>query len=205
MQSKFLKKIAVVMMMVVLTVSVTACSLGGSKKPAEVVDMYMLAITQQKTSDLQNYLGETFSFENEFITGFTEGFTSASGTTDGAEEMGKAVLASMKKVTYEIGTETITGDTATVAVAINGLDFQSVIAELIQEAMTMGMSGNTTEADMEAQLMVLLTEKIANMEPTGKITNIDVKLVKQNGMWIIEEDQLQSLMAAIFGIDESML
>lgn len=119
--------------------------------------------------------------------------------------MGQAVLASMKKVTYEIGTETVTGDTATVAVAINGLDFQTVIAELVQEAMAMGMSGETTQADMEAQLMVLLTEKIANMEPTGKITNIDVKLVKQNGVWVIEEDQLQSLMAAIFGIDESML
>lgn len=190
---KNLKKLAVILVFLLSTVSLYGC---GSNSPTDVVNEYFKKV-KSGDSDIQNLftmVEEDAKQENE----------EALDNESFSEETQNKLLEKMKEITYTVNSETIDGDNAKVNVTVKGMDFNIVLGKAMQEAFsylfTQAFSGiEMTDEQSDAYFNELINKHLD--EVTYSERTEDVELTKVDKDWKIKEGSAISKL--LLGIDES--
>lgn len=190
---KTLKKIALLLVLMLSTVSLYGC---GKQSPTDVVNEYFQKV-QKGDTDLEKLI---VSVEDE-----EEKETEDSIESDNfSEETQNKLLEKVKGITYKVNSETIDGDSAKVNVTVKGMDLNIVFGKVIQEAfsfaLTQAFSGiEMSDEESDAYFDSLLNKYLD--EVTYSERTLDINLTKVDNEWKIQEDDVLSKL--ILGIDES--
>ena len=189
---KSLKKIALILVIILSTVSLYGC---GGNSPTDVVNNYFKKVKNGET-DIKNLfvMVEQDSEENE----------EALVNDSFSEETQKKLLDKMKEITYNVNNETIDGDNAIVNVTVRGMDFNIVLGKTMQEAIgylfTQSLSGvEMSDEENDAYLNSLINKYLD--EVTYSERTLDIELIKTDKEWKIKEGD--SLSKLLLNIDES--
>lgn len=190
---KNLKKLAVILVFLLSTVSLYGC---GGNSPTDVVNEYFKKV-KSGDSDIQNLftmVEEDAKQENE----------EALDNESFSEETQNKLLEKMKEITYTVNSETIDGDNAKVNVTVKGMDFNIVLGKAMQEAFsylfTQAFSGiEMTDEQSDAYFNELINKHLD--EVTYSERTEDVELTKVDKDWKIKEGSAISKL--LLGIDES--
>ena len=108
-------------------------------------------------------------------------------------EATEALIKKVLEFEYELGTETIDGETATVETTITTYPFGQVFTNVISQFIAEAFSGsaNATNEDMIKLMDKLLIQELEKVEKTYTQT-IDIQLVQENGTWVVQEDVAMS-------------
>lgn len=190
---KKIKKLAVILIFVLSTVSLYGC--GGSS-PTDVVNEYFKKV-KSGDSDIKNL----FTMVEEDVKEENE---EALDNDSFSEETQNKLLEKMKEITYTVNTETIDGDNAKVNVTVKGMDFNIVLGKAMQEAFsylfTQAFSGiEMTDEQSDAYFNELISKYLD--EVTYSERTEDVELTKVDKEWKIKEGSAISKL--LLGIDES--
>lgn len=187
-----MKKIRAISMLLVLLISTTLISCGGST-PTATVEEFLNGV---KKDDINNEI--ILSENNESQIEETEDLYT--------EETQKKLNDAMSKITYKVNEEIVDGDTAKVNVTVNSMDLGIVFGKILQESMSyvfaQAFSGQElTEEQQDAYMDELLNKNLDTItysEKTG-----DINLVKLDNNWKIKEDS--NLTSLIMGMDFSSM
>lgn len=89
-------------------------------------------------------------------------------------------------MTYEVGQETIQGDSATVQVTVTNVDLSGVMPKLMTNVAAAALTGGDGELDYLQLLTDLLEEEIAAGKT--KTTEAELNLQKRDGVWKVEQN-----------------
>ena len=161
-----MKKI-LVLLLTMCIVMLTAC---GTPSPSDVLK-----------ADLENAKSSPDEIVSEIgDTGFGE---------EAMSELVQKVLA----FEYELGEETIDGETATVETTITtypfGEIFTTVVTNFITQAFT--NAGDLSDEDMAGLIDQLLIEELGKAEKTYKET-VSIQLKLEDGNWVVQETKEMS-------------
>lgn len=189
---KNLKKLALILVMILSTVSLYGC---GGNSPSDVVNEYFKKIKSGAT-DIEN----VFAMVEEEAEQNDE----ALGKDSFSEETQKKLLDKMKEITYKVNSETIDGDNAKVNVTVKGMDFNIVLGKTMQEALgylfTQALSGvEMSDEENDAYFNTLINKYLD--EVTYSERTLDVELTKVDKEWKIKEGD--AILKLLLNIDES--
>ena len=106
------------------------------------------------------------------------------------EKATQALINKVLEFDYELGKETINGDSATVETTITtypfGQIFTKVVTDFIVEAYA--NAGNMTDEDIAALMDKLLVNELQKAEKSYTKT-IKISLAKEDGIWVVQEDK----------------
>lgn len=182
---KRLKKITSIALIFILAIGVYGC---GIKSPSNTVKNYIENIKTGKGSDFSKLLDATKENEERKEGDISEGNS-------------QRVVDSMKKLSYNINSEKIDGDSATVNVKVNGPDMGTAMLDYIQQVfsneLTQAFSTNKlTEEQSKKMYDDILSKCIDNIKYTDRTE--DVSLIKKDGQWeIVTNDALMTLLINI--------
>ena len=185
---KFFKKISLVLVLLLSTISLYGC---GKESPTDVVDNYFKIVEEGAANP-------------ELL--IASGAETGDNIEDDAfpKEIQIKLLEKMKKITYEVNSENIDGDNAEVNVTVKGLDLNTVLGKVFEEAFEFAfaqeLSGiQMTDEESEAYFNTLFNKYLD--EATYSERTLDISLIKGDEGWEIEEND--KLMKLLLGIDES--
>ena len=187
---KLLKKLSLLMAtLVTTTLLLQGC---GAKTPTDVVNDYFNQIRKGEVNAEQLLsMGEEAEKEQE-------DFDSMSDETQ------KKLLDKLKQTTCKVNSESIDGETATVNVTVNGMDFNLILAKIMQEAFGFVMAQAFSGTEMTEEQSTAYIEGLLNKyldEVTYSDRTGDISLVKENYEWKIQGDD--SLLKLLIGMDSS--
>lgn len=180
-----MKKALAMILALMLAFAFTGC--GDKNTPETAVDNLFTAV---KAFDTEAMNGALSAGGQGDLSG-SEEFTETSENSLAAPFI-DYLKGNAQKITYEIESSKVDGDTATVTVKCKYVDGSGLFAEIIQELFTKAMAaafgGQTlTDADMEALTLQILNDKIASAEETFVEKTIDIACVKEDGTWVVKE------------------
>ncbi len=162
-----MKKIAVLLLALIMCFTFAACS---SPSPSDALK----ADLEDAKSSPDEIIGDMGS----------DGF---------GEEATEALVNKVLEFDYELGKETIDGDTATVEATITTYPFGEMFSNLLISFMGQAMSDPTmTEETMMDTLDQLLMDALDSAEKTYKST-VTVTLINDGQAWVVQEsDELSN-------------
>lgn len=123
------------------------------------------------------------------------------------EKATKALIDKVLEFEYELGKESVNGETATVETTITtypfGQLFSNVVTKFISQAFE--SAGEMSDEDMTALMDKILIEELNGAEKTYTKT-ITVELEQEDGVWVVQEsDELSNaLTGGMLDFAESM-
>ncbi len=123
------------------------------------------------------------------------------------EKATEALIDKVLEFEYELGEESIDGDTATVETTITtypfGQMFTNVVSQFVTDALT--NAGTMTDEDLTELMDKLLMDELNKAEKTYTKT-IDIELVQEDGVWVVQESEEMSnaLTGGMLDFAESM-
>lgn len=177
----------------ILVVALTAClclafvpACSSEPSPSEVVKSALDAMKAQDTEALAKY----YSGDMGSLEGSIDSLGQESG--DMTEEQSSLMESFANKLydfDYELGEETIDGDTATVAATLTTYDMGTAFGEAISDyfntAFAMAFSGASQE-DMENLLYDSLRGKIDALTEKTHTADIEFTLTKTDSGWMLD-------------------
>ncbi|MDV4149923.1 DUF5105 domain-containing protein [Clostridium sp. AL.422] len=189
---KIIKKLSLVLVLILSTVSLYGC---GKQSPTDVVNEYFQNV-QKGQADIGNLVVKAEESEN--------------GTEDNiddsnmSEETQNKLLEKVKGITYKINGETIDGDSAKVNATVKGIDFNTVLGKVIQEAFSYSLAQAFSGVEMTEEESNAYYDSLLNKyldEVTYSERTLDVELTKVDGEWKIKDDNV--LLKLLLGVDEN--
>lgn len=160
-----------------LLVLVTGCS---SVKPDQVLKGFMDAMIKGNFEEADKYLdGNVDSLLNI--------------PTAGAGE--QVAKASLGKLTYQIGKTTISGDAAIVETNVTSPDMYIITSQVMDQAVELAITNlgsNVSEEQMQTMLLTAFKNAIASADAPMVSSRAEIKLIKQDGKWLVVEDEVLS-------------
>lgn len=108
------------------------------------------------------------------------------------EEASKALIDKVLEFDYKLGEEKIDGDSATVELTITTYPFGDIFTQVVGQVLTTALSDpNMTEE----QVTKLLDDSLLDAMNAAQKTyakSISAKLKKENGKWVVQEDETLS-------------
>lgn len=198
-----MKRIVAVILTTALLLSLTGC--GASSKPEDVVSTYCNAMKAFDTEAASKCLVSGEPDFDDVLTSEEDGANLAD------ERIIKYFETNAAKMTYEVGTATVEGDTATVPVSFTYVDASSVMSaalgEYITQAFALAFSG-ADEATMEELFATIFLEKAEAAELGELTTDVVFQCEKVDDTWKITtptDDDASVLSAVISGNITSVL
>lgn len=110
---------------------------------------------------------------------------------DGSEEIIDAIL---NRVTYQIGEQEVSGNSATVAVKITAPDLLRITTQGLSEIMSIALAAafseeGSTEEEMNALFVQYFENAIKDPGAPMVESDIKIKLEKENSKWMIVPDE----------------
>ena len=177
-----MKRISCLFLSLALILGITGCA--AEKKPEDAVKSFMEAA---KAFDFEAMA----AYVNPDNVGDLESLTDESDSTELEQYFLDYLKESAAKITYEIGSAVISGDTATVTVTCNYVDSSEVLTQTISdffiEALSAAFSGTElTDEQMNTMMMEIMEENKSSIEETYVDATIDVSCVKIDGVWYVD-------------------
>ncbi|MBC2579677.1 DUF4352 domain-containing protein [Clostridium sp. DJ247] len=166
---KLLRKVTLILMLVLLTLTLVACG----PKPDETVKNFFDAVKKADFNTMSTYVKkdankDKFTFE------------------DANQE--KIIKSTFSKVSYEIVSSKIDGNNATVKAKVTSLDLPRIYGKVVSETLpTLMAAAFANKADdAKSQLMQSFMNALNDPNASKTTTDIDIKLVKGDKGWLIE-------------------
>ena len=109
-----------------------------------------------------------------------------------AEEADQLVKAIFTKLSYQLGENKVTGNTATVEAKITAPDLATITAKVLLEVMptlfSLAFSGGGSEEQAETLIMESFQKHIDDKEAPMLTTDVTIHLEKADKNWIIKAD-----------------
>ncbi|MDP4121352.1 MAG: DUF4878 domain-containing protein [Bacillota bacterium] len=190
------KRLSSVLIALILVFCLAGC--GSSSKPADTVKGFLDSAKTMDFTKMSTYINPSNSSKvNDMNTKIT------------SDSVEKNLLDYLKtqssKMTYEIKSSNISGNSATVTVNCKYIDgspfLKEVVAEYVKEAFASAFSGSqNTDEQTNTLLKNIIGEKQKSVTDTYKESSIDIKCVKINNIWYIDsfEDSLANAVTSNF-------
>lgn len=161
---------------------------GASAKPDDVVKDFFEAA---KTFDMEKMVA-TIVPENSAAAAYTREVFSDEEFGDYPEEFLTYLEENAGKITYEITSSEVDGDTATVTVDVSYIDsyplLEEIFSEYMTQAFTMAFSGqDLSDEDYDKLMSDIFLDKMANGEDTFKDATLEIPCEKVDGKWYIAD------------------
>ena len=187
---RVLKKISLLIAAIVTsTVLLQGC---GVKTPTDVVNDYFNKI---RKGDMN--VAEVFNS--------TEDSEKEQKDIDSlSEDTQNKVIDKLKEIKCNVNSEVIDGETATVNVTVKGMDFNLVLAKIMQEAFGFMMAQAFSGTEMTDEQSTTYIDGLLNKyidEVTFSEKTGDISLIKENDEWKIQGDD--SLLKLLIGMDST--
>lgn len=189
MKNTRIKKLAIILLVALLSLTVlTSCSLGV-EKPEKVVSNALDALKKQDQEKMEEYFTyeELMNFSDEEKKEIEE-----SDDSFNSEQIKKLIFA---KLEYKILSTTEKGDKATVEAEITNIDMKAVMQQYFSEVLDISMSnalaGDSAISDEEIdeKLEQIFIEKMTKNDQATKTTTVEIQLVKKDNKWKIQLDE----------------
>lgn len=162
-----------------------ACGSKHSDTPKMVTKHFLDAYNNKDESKIKEYSQwKTYSIqalqiqESDYVPGVDK-------------KLQKQVYNMMQSFHHKEGKETISGDHATVKVAMTIYDFAPMIDKGMKEATAkaaeLSKKADISDASAQAEINTILFKNMKNAKRTKKKT-ITINLVKENGKWLVSSD-----------------
>ena len=195
------KRIVAVMACLAFAFALVGCSTGPS--PTEVTKGALDALKAQDHETLQSYVSG--SAEDFGVNTLATGFAGTEGESQ--TEAQKAFADKFNKVAsdfdYEMGKETIDGDTATVEVTITSHDMAPVVADAMEEylgeAFARAFDG-ASEEEMSDLFVQIFAKKLDPDAEKTHVATTTFNLSKVDGEWKLDklsEDNADCLLGGL--------
>lgn len=168
----------------ILVLAILVCTCGCAQKPSGAVKDYL--------NGLKNNISQVFDEEETLEMGESD------------KELYDSLTNALKQFEYEIVNEQVEGEKATVRVKIRAYDmgkvFMNMFTDFFQQALALSFSG-ASEEEIQALMYKLWKEKLDEEMKAGKnyTEEVDVKLVKKDKKWTVDENDNAALVNAITG------
>ena len=112
------------------------------------------------------------------------------GSDGFGEEATQALIDKVLEFDYEIGEESIDGDTATVELTITTYPLGDIFTTVLSELFSSDMEelASMTEDELMAWMDETLISQLDAAEKTY-VTDVTVTLNQEDGQWVVQEDQ----------------
>lgn len=192
-----MKKILTLLLILLLPISLAACSMGESAEQA--TNNALKAIKQMDEETLSKYLEIDELIEKDS--------DSSDPSSIGEEEM----LVIFESIEYKINSSEGDGDNAVVNVDITNIDMANVFGTLLQESISFAFSNafsssSMTDEEMDMKMTQVFFDIIEQNKENTVTNNVDIKLHKTDKDWKINlDDTLQNaLMGNLFNVLNSI-
>jgi len=174
-----MKKALVVLCVLALLVSITACG-AGKPSPTDVAESFFTALQNFDEEKMATvYLGENLDLAGDLLQEDPQ--------DEFTQQMTEQLLVKLLDFDYELSNEVIDGDRATVDVTITqwsiGSMFISFLQDYFTRAMELAMDG-ATEAEISEFAFVVLSEKMEEMQKDF-IKSATLELEQVDGQWMV--------------------
>lgn len=189
MKNTRMKKLGIILLIALLSLTVlTSCSLGV-EKPEKVVSNALEALKKQDQEKMKEYFTyeELMNFSNEEKKEIEE-----SDDSFDSEQIKKLIFA---KLEYKILSSTEKGDKATVEIEITNIDMKVVMQQYLAEAFQIAMSNAFDEdsaisdEEIDKKLEQIFIDKMSKNDQTTKTTTVEIQLEKKDNKWQIQLDE----------------
>lgn len=197
-------RLTAVLMVVVLAAAVTGCSTAeqesGKQSPSEVALLYMEAL-RGNVSGLKAYNPNTelteqgvFGSANETLLDMWE----VTSTPEQEAQLTEAMLAGLSKVQFSVVDEKVDGESATVTLAIQGIDMTSSLDTQFE---TIG--GQITNETEDETVIALLDKAWREAPLVPKPVTVDMPFTAVlDGMWIADTEGAAAIGDAYLKVGE---
>lgn len=181
----------------------TACS---SLSPSETTGKALDAVKTRNVGELQKYCS------GNLLEQATDSLKAAvpNMDTESATQENQAVAAKVTEVLadfdYELGTEKIEGDSATVEVTISSHDLKSVLADSVSDYFKSAIGAAFSGASQEELSQVFIDtfmRKLDGQTEKNHVAKTSFHLVREGGAWKIDtltEDNLDCLTGGLTSV-----
>ena len=191
-----------------LVVVVALAGCASAPSPSTVAKETLDAIKAQDFEKMKShYAGSVDDVSISSLAGHVSGFdVSSLSEEDGA--MVKELIGVMTSFDYELGTEAINGDTATVDATISTYDLGTVFSEAMGDYFTDVVTnvlsgGSIDEAEMKEQFIAKFKEKLAQHTEKTHTEKVTLNLTKTDGEWKMDSFDEQTVDAFMGGLISS--
>lgn len=167
--------------------------LGCGVKPEDTAKNLLDAIKQNDLEKASTYMKKDDSAKE----GSTEEFKYDS------PEQEKIIKGVFSKIDYTLDSTTTNGNNAIVKAKITSVDLTRVatkmISELLPTLMTQALSGENDEKKQNEMMLQYFINSINDPNVPKTTTDVDIKLVKENKTWLVEQtDDLTNALTGNF-------
>ncbi len=179
-----MKKFVSLFLALILIVSLAACSSAPAPKPEDTVKGFMDAAKGLDFEKMTTFINPT---NKGSLTSISDGIKA-----DSAEKCFMDYLKTQSsKMTYEIKSSDVSGNTATVSVNCKYIDgtpfFKAVIEKFFTAAFEAAFAGKELTDEMTNEMIKkIVTEQQKAITDTFKESTVKIKCVKADGKWVLD-------------------
>jgi DNA-binding protein YbaB len=196
-----IRSITAVVMILVMAVTLAAC--GMTESPTQVTEKFLKALQEGDSDTIKDvYADGSFDLsDNIYDTEKKSEKNNSESALD--KEMEKQLQKKLLDFDYEVLSEKVNGDKATVKVKIKtyafGSAFSDFVSDYIEQAFALAMSG-ASDKKLDELATTLFSQKLEKLKKKNYSKTVSIKLTKDDGKWKINKlSETGDFMNAISG------
>lgn len=183
-----IRRIAAVVIILAMTVMLAGC--GLTESPTQVTEKFLKAVQESDSDTIKDvYADDNFDLSDNIYDTEKKSDEKSSDT-----ELDKVIEKQLQKklldFDYEVLSEKVNGDKATVKVKIKtyafGSAFSDFVSDYIEQAFALAMSG-ASDKKIDALAATIFSQKLDKLKKKSYSKTVSVKLTKDDGKWKINK------------------